>query len=92
MISATWRLESTSIAPARSCGRRNGRRSAGSSVSDWRSQSHSTDSAENTAKAPKMPRQPVTAMIAAPSDGARAGTMVNTIITKDMSCAIRRPS
>ena len=46
-----------------------------------------------TTKAPKTPRQlPVSAMMTAPTDGAKAGMRMKTVITKDMICAMRRPS
>ena len=50
-----------------------------------------TDTSEKTAKAKKMLRQPMTDMIPAPISGAKAGTMVKTIIASDMILAISRP-
>ena len=40
----------------------------------------------------KIARQPKLLMISWPTEGAIAGTSMNTVITNEVICAIRRPS
>ncbi len=67
------------------------RRDSCGSGSGRRMKSHETETTAKSTKAAKMPRQPARAMMPAPSNGASAGKIVKTIMTKDMSRAISRP-
>ena len=62
--------------PAAMVRARNGRRASRGRVSAWRSANQAEVRIENTTKAPKMPRQPVSQMIPAPMSGATAGISV----------------
>lgn len=69
-----------------------GTRSAFASVSGWRVASQRKSRIPTMASTRKIMRQSATRRMSWPIDGARTGTRISTVMTKDMMRAMERPT